>query len=278
MSRVVLTPATLHCRDLVRKTDPDRLLLAELAPPAHRPALWALAAFNWEVARIPERVSEPMLGAIRRQWWRDAWGEIAAGSPRHHPVVEALAEAHAATSFDLAVVEAMLLAREAEHDGPPADLPTLIKRAEQIGGGLARLEAAALACDGSGAAAQVGTAWNLMAGLRGLPQLLHHGRHQLPEALLAEHAINLDRLDPAAPPPDFGRLIEAIGQTADAHLADTGSAAAQRLPPLFRGYRQLALLYRNRLRAAGWNPFDARINAPTFGRAWRVVQVRLGIA
>ncbi len=272
MSRAVLTPAALHCRDLIRKADPDRLLLAELAPADRRPALWALAAFNWEVARIPERVSEPMLGAIRRQWWRDAWAQIAAGQPRRHPVAEALAEAHAATPFDLALIETLLEAREAEHDGPPADLPALVRRAEETGGVLAQLEAAALGLESAAGARHAGTAWALIGNLRGLPQHLSHGRHQLPESLLAEHAIRLDRLDAAAPDGGFLEMIGSIAGYAEARLDETG-----RLPPLFRGYRRLTRLYGRRLRRAGWNPFDAGINTPTAGRALQVLGVRLGL-
>lgn len=272
MSRAVLTPAAQHCRDLIRKSDPDRLLLAELAPPERRPALWALAAFNWEVARIPERVTEPMLGDIRRQWWRDAWAEIADGTPRRQPVAEALAEAHAETPFDLSLIESFLDARAAEQDGPPADLPALIRLAEQTGGALARLEATALGLDAAAYAGHVGTAWALIGSLRALPQHLSHRRHHLPESLLAEHGIRLDRLDPAAPPSGFSEMIASIAGEAEARLAKT-----DRLPPLLRGYRRLTRLYGDRLRRAGWNPFDAGINAPTAGRAFSVLKVRLGI-
>ena len=33
--------------------------------------LFALYAFNHEVARVAETVREPMLGAIRLEWWRE---------------------------------------------------------------------------------------------------------------------------------------------------------------------------------------------------------------
>jgi phytoene/squalene synthetase len=271
MSRVVLSPAVLHCRDLVRKADPDRLLLAELAPEAQRPALWALAAFNWEVERIPERVSESMLGAIRRQWWSDAWEEIAAGSPRRHPVVEALAEANERTSFDLAIVEAILQGREAEQDGPPGDMADLERWARQVGGGLARLEAQALGLPDTDAPAGIGAAWAQIGVLRGLPQMLRRGRHLLPAALLAEHRVSLDALNPGSLPPGWQPLVGAVAASAQSHLGDSGP-----LPPLFRGYRRLGRLYQDRMRQADWNLFDARINAPTMGRAWQVLRVRLG--
>jgi phytoene/squalene synthetase len=272
MSRVVLTPAAVHCRDLLRKADPDRLLLAELAPPPRRPALWALAAFNWEVARIPERVSEPMLGSIRRQWWRDAWEEIAAGVPRRHPVVEALAEANDYAHFDLAIVDGLLQAREAEHEGPPTDLVELEQWAQQVGGGLSQLEAQSLGMANPSAIAGIGAAWTQLASLRALPHMLRHGRHQLPVALLEQHRIRLDQLDTSAPPTGWGKTIETVTSSAVARLSGSGS-----LPPLFRGYCRLCRLYHERLRRAGWNPFDASINSPTLGRVWQVLSVRIGL-
>lgn len=51
-----------------------------------------LYAFAAEIHRIPATVSEPPLGAIRQQWWREAVEEVfSGGAVRVHPVVEALA-------------------------------------------------------------------------------------------------------------------------------------------------------------------------------------------
>ena len=62
------------------------------APAARREALFALYAFNYEIARVRETVTQPMLGQIRLQWWREniaaAFGD---GPVRHHPVMEPLA-------------------------------------------------------------------------------------------------------------------------------------------------------------------------------------------
>src|SRR5207249_10503855 len=77
---------------LVRRHDRDRFQTALFAPAARREALFALYAFNYEIARVRERVSEPTLGRIRLEWWRE---NIAAayqgGAVRHHPVAESLA-------------------------------------------------------------------------------------------------------------------------------------------------------------------------------------------
>src|SRR5215510_12653272 len=76
---------------LVRRHDRDRFQTALFAPAGRREALFALYAFNYEVARVRETVSEPMLGQIRLQWWRDSIVAAYDGGPvRHHIVVEAL--------------------------------------------------------------------------------------------------------------------------------------------------------------------------------------------
>ena len=51
---------------------PRPLLSALYAPADKRRSLFALYAFNAEIARIRDRIREPLPGEIRLQWWRDA--------------------------------------------------------------------------------------------------------------------------------------------------------------------------------------------------------------
>jgi len=60
-----------YCQELVREVDKDRFLASLFAPAAHRPALFALYAFNAEIARVRDVAREPMPGEIRLQWWRE---------------------------------------------------------------------------------------------------------------------------------------------------------------------------------------------------------------
>src|SRR5262245_60576664 len=80
-----------YCPDHVRRFDRDRYLMALFAPADRRDDLFALYAFNVEVARIRELIREPMMGLMRLQWWRDAIAEIYAGSERRHQVAQPLA-------------------------------------------------------------------------------------------------------------------------------------------------------------------------------------------
>ncbi|WP_312798423.1 phytoene/squalene synthase family protein [Tianweitania sp.] len=59
------------CREHVAQSDRDRYLSVLYAPEERRPHLFALYAFNAEVAEITARVREALPGEIRLQWWRD---------------------------------------------------------------------------------------------------------------------------------------------------------------------------------------------------------------
>lgn len=81
------------CADIVRKGDPDRFAAAMAAPVEARRVLFPLYAFNVEVARAPWVASEPMIGEMRLQWWRDVLEEIRDERVvRKHEVTSPLAE------------------------------------------------------------------------------------------------------------------------------------------------------------------------------------------
>jgi 15-cis-phytoene synthase len=77
-------------RTIARDGDPDRYASALFAPGAFRDHLFTLYAFNVELARIGEQVSEPQLGEIRLQWWRDALDHACLGETTGQPVADAL--------------------------------------------------------------------------------------------------------------------------------------------------------------------------------------------
>src|SRR5437868_6643528 len=80
------------CGLLVKQEDYERYLCSLFAHTAARERIFALYAFGHEIAKIRELVSEPMVGMIRLQWWREAIEGIYSGSVRKHEIVEALAD------------------------------------------------------------------------------------------------------------------------------------------------------------------------------------------
>jgi phytoene synthase len=96
--------------DAVRAADHDRYLSALYAPAEKRDALFALYAFNAEIAGVRDRIHEPLPGEVRLQWWRDV---IAAGGDAEtgHPTADALRATIAANHLPKAAFENMLEAR-----------------------------------------------------------------------------------------------------------------------------------------------------------------------
>lgn len=80
---------------LVRRVDPDRWLSSRfIADHEARSNVIALYAFEHELSRIPQAVTEPLMGEIRLTWWAEAVAEIFEGrAVRRHPVTLALAQA-----------------------------------------------------------------------------------------------------------------------------------------------------------------------------------------
>lgn len=98
----------------IRRSDELRWLSSRYAPRAERQSLIALYAFIYELAKIPTVVSEPLLGAIRFQWWRETLEKMIAGeaAPAHY-VVHAMS---ASFSNRLDVLEKCLAIIEKRQD------------------------------------------------------------------------------------------------------------------------------------------------------------------
>lgn len=77
-----------YCENLVREADKDRFLAALFAPAQKRADLFALYAFDLETAAVARRVSDPVIGEVRLQWWHDCIGGAAEAAG--HPVAQAL--------------------------------------------------------------------------------------------------------------------------------------------------------------------------------------------
>ena len=105
-----MTQVEQLCFDLVRTHDRDRFLTSLFAPEEKRQQLLALYAFNVEICRIPDLVSEPQIGEIRLQWWLDTLAAIYEGNAQDHPVAQSLASAIAAASLPKAPLENLVKA------------------------------------------------------------------------------------------------------------------------------------------------------------------------
>jgi phytoene synthase len=87
---VSLDQAYAHCEAAARAGARDRWLAALYAPPPRRPALHALIAFEWEMARLRASVRDPRAGEIRLVWWREALAGERPGEAQGNPFAAAM--------------------------------------------------------------------------------------------------------------------------------------------------------------------------------------------
>jgi phytoene synthase len=83
-------PSADFCADLVRTHDFVRYASTLFMPAAQRRALWALYAFNVEISRVREQVSQPLPGEMRLQWWTDMLAGTGDGGVEGNPVAAEL--------------------------------------------------------------------------------------------------------------------------------------------------------------------------------------------
>lgn len=183
-----------------RAGEPDRYLAALLAPPPARAGLLALAAFSAEIGRVPFIVtSEPVIGEIRLQWWRDALGAPEDGTLTGNPIADALRAAVVRHGLPRALLLDLIDARSADVVREPipdeAALRDYLWKSE---GSLFALAVCIVAPDawveGRAAAAACGQAYGAARLLLGLGHALSRGRVPLPQTRLEAAGVSLQAL------------------------------------------------------------------------------------
>jgi phytoene synthase len=267
---------------LVRRHDRDRYQTALFAPADRREALFALYAFNYEIARVREAVTQPMLGQIRLQWWREAVDAAYAGvPPRYHVVAEPLA----AIIRDFAPArkhfEQMIDTRERDlSDEPPATLAALEDYAEGTSATLIYLVLEVLGVtepSAVAAAREVGIGYALAGLLRAMPFHARAGRCYIPAEIAGRNGLD---------PRDYAGLRDTSALRAVS--AEIAEAAAGHLE-IARRYRceiprsaRAAMLpsviadrFLARLKRAGYNPFAPELAVPDTLQSWRLFAAAL---
>lgn len=263
---------SVELASLVRKGDPDRYLTALFAARPQRPALLALYAFNVETARVADLVSDPLVGQIRLQWWREALAGLAAGDkPRAHPIVEALAPLVADGRLAVPPLIALLDAREVELESTPFHtMAGLEAYATATGGTLMRAAAHLLAPDEPGdAATTAGTAHALTGILRNLPHHLAQGRLLLPQDAFQATGLTPDDLFMSRNLDKLAQALTPVYQRAVHLMAAAGRPSALARPALL----PLALAQSDlrAFRRVDFDPFSPAMRRERPGRLLRLM-------
>ena len=264
-----MAEALSYCAAEVRRADYDRYLTALFAPAAARERLFALYAFNHEIAKVRETVSEPMLGQIRLQWWREGIARLYepglyGGAPRKHAVVEALAAAIAEAPAPRAEFEALIDAREFDLAGrAPETLAALEAYGEGTSSRLLYIAAEMLGARGRATRAPLkplGIAWALTGLIRAIPFHARARRQYIPADVAADAGLSEAALFAMKPAEPLRRAVAAMATAAERHLAEAKSGAVERDARPLLLFAPLARAYLRRLRGRGYEVMDRPID------------------
>ena len=267
---------------IVRRHDRDRYQTALFAPSDRREVLFALYAFNYEVARVRETVTTPMLGQIRLQWWREVVDAVYSSGPqRRHEVVQPLVRAIGDFRLSRAHFDRIIDTRERDlEDTPPADLAALMDYAEGTSSALlyAALEALGAAAPATvEAAREVGIAYALAGLLRAMPFHAASGRSYIPQDIAARVGLDPTTYARRRDAPEM-RLVAAELATAAAARLSAGRRRIGQTPRRARAALLPAVIadrFLLRLKRAGFNPFAAELAAPDPLQSWRLTAAAL---
>jgi 15-cis-phytoene synthase len=263
-----------HCRDLVRRTDKDRFLSGLFAPHDRRDHLYALYAFNAEVAGVRDKVSDALPGEVRLQWWCEALAGCGHGEVSRHPVAAALLDTLDRLDLPAEPLIDLVEARSFDlYDEPMATLADLESYVVSTASIPFHMSAAILGAADDAAVRDTLRDGGLAYGITGLLRAFGHcaarGKIYVPEELLARngvppHDILIGRRSPA-----LDAALAELRSIARHHLDDARARQEEVPPQLAPAMLPLALVqpYLDRMDKAGCDPF-ASCTIPQWRRQW----------
>jgi phytoene synthase len=251
----------------LRRTDEDRYYTALFAPAERRKSLFALYAFHHEIARVAESVRDPMMHAIRLQWWREAVEGAREGKPRQHQTVTALAGLFAQHDLPPDVFDAIIDAREDDMADHVFDnLAALETYADATAGNLMRLAARILGNPQDDLAREAGVAQALAGLLRAIPFHAARGKVYLPRDLLADAGTSREEILQTHSGKKLAPVIAKLADAAHAHLAEARGLAkpGAALPAVLPA--ATAPLYLKCVTAPDFDAFQTPVDVPLYRR------------
>jgi phytoene synthase len=252
-------------------------------PAAQRRALLAIYAFNVEISRVREQVSQPLPGEMRLQWWTDMLAGAGHGGVEGNPVAAELLLA--IRSWRLPVERLSRVIEEHQFDLYNDPMPTMAALEAytndtssalfSLGAGIAGRQSD----DIEHLARHAGLAQGIARVMATLP--LDVSRRQLfvPLQLLESHGSNMEEVFAGKETPKLRAALDQLIGEARGHL-NTALALLATAPPEVRPvFLPLALVTRDlkRMSRADSNPFTPHVTSRfrTLWTLWRASRSRL---
>jgi 15-cis-phytoene synthase len=270
------------CTELVRAHDFARYATTLFAPVAQRRALLALYAFNVEILRVREQVSQPLPGEIRMQWWTDMLAGAGHGGVEGNPVAAELLLA--IRNHRLPVGRLSRLIDEHQFDLYNDPMPTMAALDGYLGDTSSALFS--LGADIAGLqspeiehlARHAGLAQGIAQVIAALPRDASRRQLFVPLQLLEQHGSGMEEVFAGRQTPTLRAALDRLIGEARAHLK-TALALLENAPPEVRPvFLQLSLVARDleRMARADTDPFVPHLTSRlrTLWTLWRASRSR----
>lgn len=269
---------TSTLEERIREHDSDRFLTTLFAPDRMRQDLMVLYAFNLELAKLRETVSESLIGRMRLQFWRDAIVAMTERKdPPQHEVAVPLAALVSRTPELANDLTSLIDGREVDlDDEPPQDSRAFEEYAAVTSSALLRAAVRVLGgtpSDHTDLIRHAGIAIAAVGAVRALPYQVTTGRVTIPADIC--RGVGLDPAEPSHWPRDldFRPLALPLLTLAEEHLRAARSAPGRPARNVLSPFLMLSLseLYLQRLRKAGGDPLPLAARPIGFARPWTVL-------
>lgn len=267
--------AFAHCEALVRAADRDRFLATLFAPRERRGALFALYAFNVEIARVREVVRDPVAGEIRLQWWSDVLAGDGRGEIEAHPVASALRASVARYGLPPERLQTTISARRFDlYDEPMATLADLEAYADGASSSLIALAAQILnggAPDIDALSHHAGRAQAIAGLLKAFPFHAARGQLFVPLELLERHGADREDVRIGRATPQLRSALADLRDSARRHLRQAQDMARTVSPDAMPALLPVALAGATlaRMERGDYDPFVPVEIAP-WRRQWLI--------
>jgi 15-cis-phytoene synthase len=271
----------VHCASLVRGGDFERYAATLFVKPDLRRALLALYAFNLEIARIREHISQPLAGEIRLQWWSDLLAGTAHGEAAGNPVAAELLRAIDRHGLPRQPFERMIEAHRFDlYDEPMQTRAELESYLQGTASALFALGARVLDADaqpGDELLRHAGLAFGLVRIAEALPRHASRGQLYLPLAELGEAGVAVEDLFAGKSSPQLQSFLQGLAREARQHLEQALGRLLVTDTPARKAYLPLALIDRRlrQLTSPAYQPFavqPAPSNLSVLWTLWRAAR------
>lgn len=249
------------CAELVRNHDFARFAATLFVPPAERRALLALYAFNVEIVRVRDQVTQPLPGEIRLQWWTDMLAGHGHGGVEGNPVAAELLSA--IRGFGLPLAPLSRLVEEHQFDLYNDPMPTMAALEGYLSDTFSALFglAARIAGPPSEAADHLarhaGLAQGLVQVITNLPRDASRRQLFVPQQLLERHGSRMEDVYVGKQTPKLRAALDQLIEDAAQHLRMAFLLLAGEAPETRKVFLPLAMVRRElaRLSRADNDPF-----------------------